>query len=41
MLELAVSSQSEHIVTHNVGDFRPSIAFNVKTIKPADFLLSL
>lgn len=41
VLELAVASGSEHIVTHNVGDFRASLAFNVQAIKPADFLLSL
>jgi len=41
VLELAVASQSLHIVTHNVGDFRPSLAFNIKAVKPAEFLLSL
>jgi putative PIN family toxin of toxin-antitoxin system len=38
VLELAVASGSSHIITHNLGHFRPAIAFQVKAIRPAEFL---
>ena len=41
VLELAVASRSRYIVTHNVGHFRPAIAFNVKAIRPSEFLTLL
>jgi len=38
VLELAVESRSNYIVTHNVDDFKRIERFNVKAIKPKDFL---
>ncbi|MEW6025636.1 MAG: putative toxin-antitoxin system toxin component, PIN family [Pseudomonadota bacterium] len=38
VLECAVASGSEFIVTHNVKDFRRVEELNVQTITPADFL---
>lgn len=38
VLELAVESQSDYIVTYNVDDFKLIERFNVKAITPKDFL---
>ncbi len=38
LLELAVASGSAYVVTHNIGHLRPAAAFNVKGIRPAEFL---
>ena len=38
VLELAVESRSNYIVTHNIDDFKRTERFNVKAIKPKDFL---
>lgn len=38
VLECAVASGSEFIVTHNVKDFRRVAELNVQAITPADFL---
>lgn len=38
VLECAVASGCEFIVTHNVKDFRRVEALNVRAIAPADFL---
>lgn len=38
VLECAVASGSQYIVTHNVRDFRRVPELTVKAIKPADFL---
>jgi len=41
ILELAVASKSEHIVTHNVRDFRGSERFGVKALRPQEMLKEL
>lgn len=41
VLECAVASGSEFIVTHNVKDFRRVEELNVRAITPADFLKRL
>jgi predicted nucleic acid-binding protein len=38
VLECAVASGSQYIVTHNVKDFRRVPELKVQAIKPADFL---
>ena len=38
VLELAVESQSEYILTYNLKDFQGSEEFGVKVITPRDFL---
>lgn len=38
VLELAVASASEYIVTHNRDDFREAGRFGVKVVSPAEFL---
>jgi predicted nucleic acid-binding protein len=38
ILELAVASGCEAIVTHNLRDFRGAERFRVKIITPRDFL---
>lgn len=38
VLECAVSSSSQFIVTHNVKDFRRAVELNVQAISPGDFL---
>jgi predicted nucleic acid-binding protein len=38
LLELAFSAGCEHIVTHNVKDFRGSEQLGVTAISPGDFL---
>jgi predicted nucleic acid-binding protein len=38
VLECAVASSSQTIVTHNVRDFRRAAELKVQAIKPADFL---
>jgi hypothetical protein len=38
VLECAVASGSQTIVTHNVRDFRRAAELKVQAIKPADFL---
>jgi len=38
LLELAVASGSAYVVTHNIGHLRLAAAFNVKGIRPAEFL---
>lgn len=38
LLELAVASGSTYIVTQNIGHLRPAVAFNVKGIRPTEFL---
>jgi putative PIN family toxin of toxin-antitoxin system len=38
VLELAVESRSNYIITHNIDDFRGIERFNVRAIKPKGFL---
>ena len=38
VLELAVASASDYIVTHNRGDFREAARFGVNVVTPAEFL---
>jgi len=38
LLELAVAAGSPYVVTHNLGHFRSAVAFNVKGIRPSEFL---
>lgn len=38
VLECAVASGCQYIVTHNVNDFRRTLELKVQAIKPADFL---
>ena len=38
VLELAVASNSEYIITFNLDDFKRIYPFGIKVIKPADFL---
>lgn len=38
VLECAVASRSQFIVTHNIKDFKRTEALNVQAIRPADFL---
>jgi hypothetical protein len=38
LLELAVASGSTYVVTHNIGHLRTAAAFNVRGIRPAEFL---
>ena len=38
VLECAVASASQFIITHNVKDFRRTLELNVQAIEPADFL---
>ena len=38
VLECAVASGSEYIVTHNVKDFRKAGELNVRAVTPAEFL---
>ena len=38
VLECAVASACQFIVTHNVNDFRRALELKVQAIKPADFL---
>ena len=38
ILELAVVSESDRIVTHNTNDFNGSTKLGVKAIKPLDYL---
>ena len=38
VLECAVASGSQYIVTHNIKDFRRVPELKVQAIKPADFL---
>ena len=38
VLELAVSSNSQQIVTHNIRDFRSARDFGVEAITPRDFI---
>jgi predicted nucleic acid-binding protein len=37
-LELAVSTQCEYIVTHNLGDFKGAEKFGIKIVTPGAFL---
>lgn len=41
VLELAVASQSEGIVTYNVKDFRGSARFGVRILRPVAFLAEI
>jgi len=41
VLECAVASSSQYIVTHNVKDFHRSTQLNVQAIRPAEFLTLL
>lgn len=41
VLELAVASRSEAIVTHNVKDFRGAERFGVDICRPAEFLAQI
>lgn len=41
VLECAITSGSQYIVTHNVKDFRRASELKVQAIKPADFLTLL
>jgi predicted nucleic acid-binding protein len=38
LLELAVESQSEYIVTYNIRDFEGAEQFGIKAINPKEFL---
>ena len=38
VLELALASASDYIVTHNRGDFREAARFGVNVVTPAEFL---
>jgi putative PIN family toxin of toxin-antitoxin system len=38
ILELAVSTQCEYIVTHNLGDFKGAEKFGIKIVTPGAFL---
>lgn len=38
VLELAVASNSEYIITYNIKDFKRIESFGVQAIRPADFL---
>jgi putative PIN family toxin of toxin-antitoxin system len=38
ILELAVASQADFIVTHNIQDFRGSETFGIRAVTPAEFL---
>ncbi|MDP8568043.1 putative toxin-antitoxin system toxin component, PIN family [Methylophilus aquaticus] len=40
VLELAVASQAEYIVTHNVRDFQ-NLKFDIQAISPGEFLTQL
>ena len=40
VLELAIESNSEYIITYNVKDFRGIDKFNIKAITPKEFLIS-
>lgn len=39
VLELAVESGGDYIVTHDIDDFKEVERFNVRAIKPKDFLI--
>jgi putative PIN family toxin of toxin-antitoxin system len=41
ILELAVESRCHYIVSHNVADFAEAVSFNVKVIRPGEFLRGL
>ena len=41
VLELAVASRANHIVTYNLRDFRGSERFGIQVVKPEDFLDTL
>lgn len=41
VLELAVASDSQYIITYNLNDFRNISSFGIKAITPADFLKTL
>lgn len=41
VLECAVASASQYIVTHNLRHFGETMQFNVKAITPAQFLAKL
>ena len=41
LLELAVASRTEFIITHNIKDFKGAEKFNVKPITPKEFLEKL
>ena len=41
VLELAVASRSSRIVTYNIKDFTGIERFNIKAVRPADFLSEL
>jgi len=41
VLELAVTSKADYIVTHNIKDFLPAISFGISAITPKDFLTIL
>ena len=38
ILELAVASQADFIVTHNIQDFRGSETFGIRAVTPGEFL---
>jgi len=41
ILELALASTSNYIVTHNLGDFRDAGRFGVRVVTPGEFLRTL
>ena len=41
VLELAIESNSEYIVTYNVKDFKGIDKFNIKAITPKEFLIMI
>jgi len=38
ILELALASGSEYIITHNRDDFREAARFGVRVVEPGEFL---
>ena len=41
ILELAVAANAKYIITYNLKDFDESSKFNIKAIRPKDFLISI
>ena len=39
LLELAVAANATYIITFNIADFKAARQFNIKIIKPKDFLI--
>ena len=41
VLELAVESRADYLVTFNAKDFRPAVRFGIQVVTPAEFLAIL